>query len=189
MPRLFLAFVLFFPTLCHADTVSVDMLFPHPFMAAPEGDGNVSVSVEDQRATAVLGKTVRGNDLLLAGRPSELLREFIVDDLNQAGFMVSEGEGTAPRHLLIRLIELSYRAQKGFIKSEIDVDVTLSVQYQDDGVASVHTFRSHMWQEVALNPSSEENGQVIGQALAAAVRTMYKEGAVRAYLLRNALQQ
>lgn len=176
-----LALTLASPSASAAD-VPVNILFPHPFIAAPEGEGDVSIVVEDMRSSPVLGETVRGDDLLLAGNPAQLLREFIADDLNQAGHVVSAQGIKSPCHLSVQLEQISYSASKGFFKSAVEVNVTLSVHYQHGNILMSHTFRSQVWQEVALNPALTENGKAIGQALADAVRAMFSEQAVKQYL-------
>lgn len=186
MIRFFVLMLLLFPMPASAGTVVVDLRLPHPFIAAPEGSGDVSIAVEDVRTAQVAGKSLRGDELVLADNSALALYRFVADDLNQAGYVVVDTPSA--RHFLIRLEAVDYTVDKGLFKSRVDVRATLSIHYRDGTVARSHTLKSHVWQEVALNPSSEERGRVIGQALAEAIREIYRQDAVRAILARSSVE-
>ncbi|ATX80690.1 putative lipoprotein [Mariprofundus aestuarium] len=154
----------------HAGEISTDVIYPKESAAIATGSGEVALWVEDARKSKLFGRAVDGEYLVPASDVAASLYAHMVTSLKAAGYQLVPYSAEIANGMLVRIQSIEYTATREMIKSTVAAKVVLESKMNHS--TTTHSYRAAVEDQFALSPSSKENGETIGLALATAASSL-----------------
>ena len=146
-------------------------------------DSNVSVTVFDERTTAVIG--LRGgvydtNEITAKGDLPLALRAAIEKGLREMGATISASSDDPQFHVYLDTLE--YTVPKGSYVTQVDVKTSMRVVVSHNNRQFTGNYGSELTERVAKAPSDKKNEELINQVLGDVLERVFADKGLQGFV-------